>query len=165
MLYPLTQEILRRLKLPLGAYHKSEVREIVARHGMHHAHKPDSQDICFVPDGDYVGFLQKNGVELIPGDFVDKDGKILGRHRGQVCYTGGQRRGLGVSADRPLYVVRKNGHDNTVVLGDEADVYTKTVWTEEPAQSPLKEKAGRQKKYSAAPVNISKRPLTSIGSC
>lgn len=131
VLYPLTQEILCRLKLPLGAYHKSEVREIVARHGMHHAHKPDSQDICFVPDGDYVAFLQRNGVELTPGDFVDQNGNVLGRHRGQVCYTGGQRRGLGVSADRPLYVVRKNGHNNTVVLGDEADLYTRTVWTED----------------------------------
>lgn len=131
VLYPLTQEILSRLKLPLGAYHKSEVREIVAQRGMHHASKPDSQDICFVPDGDYVGFLQRNGVALLPGDFVDQSGKILGRHRGQVCYTGGQRRGLGVSADRPLYVVRKNGHDNTVVLGDEADLYTNTVWAEE----------------------------------
>ena len=131
VLYPLTQEILRRLKLPLGTYHKSAVREIVAQRGMYHASKPDSQDICFVPDGDYVDFLTRNGVELVPGDFVDKNGRVLGRHRGQVCYTGGQRRGLGVSADRPLYVVRKNGHDNTVLLGDEADLYTKTVWAED----------------------------------
>ncbi len=130
VLYPLTQEILSRLRLPLGGYHKSEVRALVAQHGLYHAHKPDSQDICFVPNGDYVGFLQQNGVELVSGDFVDKTGKVLGRHRGQVCYTGGQRRGLGVSADRPLYVVRKNGQDNTVLLGDEADLYTKTVWAE-----------------------------------
>ncbi len=131
VLYPLTQEILSRLQLPLGSYHKSEVRALVAQHGLYHAHKPDSQDICFVPNGDYVGFLQQNGVELVPGDFVDKTGKVLGKHRGQVCYTGGQRRGLGVSADRPLYVVRKNGQDNTVLLGDEADLYTKTVWAED----------------------------------
>ena len=131
VLYPLTQEILSRLQLPLGSYHKSEVRTLVAQHGLYHAHKPDSQDICFVPNGDYVGFLQQNGVELVPGDFVDKTGKVLGKHRGQVCYTGGQRRGLGVSADRPLYVVRKNGQDNTVLLGDEADLYTKTVWAED----------------------------------
>ena len=131
VLYPLSQEILSRLLLPLGGYEKSEVREIVAQRGLHNAHKPDSQDICFVPDGDYVRFLTENGVELAPGDFVDRDGKVLGRHRGQVCYTGGQRRGLGISADRPLYVVRKNGHDNTVVLGDEADLYTRTVWAEE----------------------------------
>lgn len=145
VLYPLSQEILSRLLLPLGSYEKSEVRSLVARRGLHNAHKPDSQDICFVPDGDYVGFLLENGVELVPGDFVDKEGKVLGKHRGQVCYTGGQRRGLGVSADRPLYVVRKNGHDNTVVLGDEGDLYTKTVWAEEfnwvslpPVREPLR---------------------------
>lgn len=145
VLYPLSQKILSRLKLPVGDYEKSAVRELVAQRGLCNAHKPDSQDICFVPDGDYVGFLTRNGVELVPGDFVDKDGKVLGRHRGQVCYTGGQRRGLGVSADRPLYVVRKNGHDNTVLLGDEADLYTKTVRTEEfnwvslpPVSAPLR---------------------------
>lgn len=131
VLYPLTQEILSRLQLPLGSYHKSEVRALVAQRGLYHANKPDSQDICFVPNGDYVSFLQQNGVELVPGDFVDKTGTVLGKHRGQVCYTGGQRRGLGVSADRPLYVVRKNGQDNTVLLGDEADLYTKTVWAED----------------------------------
>ena len=145
VLYPLSQQILSRLLLPLGGYEKSEVREIVAQRGLENAHKPDSQDICFVPDGDYVSFLTQNGVELEPGNFVDKDGKVLGQHRGQVCYTGGQRRGLGVSADRPLYVVRKNGHDNTVLLGDEADLYGKTVWAEEfnwvslpPVREPLR---------------------------
>ena len=145
VLYPLSQEVLSRLLLPLGSYEKSTVREIVAQRGLQQANKPDSQDICFVPDGDYVSFLLENGVELLPGDFVDKDGKVLGRHRGQVCYTGGQRRGLGVSADRPLYVVRKNGEDNTVLLGDEADLYAHTVWAEEfnwvslpPAVRPLR---------------------------
>lgn len=131
VLYPLSQRVLSRLLLPLGTYEKSEVREIVAQRGLKQANKPDSQDICFIPDGDYVEFLKKKGVELVPGDFVDLSGKVLGRHRGQVCYTGGQRRGLGVSADRPLYVVRKNGHDNTVTLGDEADLYTHTVWADE----------------------------------
>ncbi len=131
VLYPLSQRVLSRLLLPLGGMTKPEVRAIVAERGLKQAAKPDSQDICFVPDGDYVSFLQEQGVQLIPGDFVDKDGKVLGSHRGQVCYTSGQRRGLGVSADRPLYVVRKNGHNNTVLLGDEADLYARTVWAEE----------------------------------
>ena len=131
VLYPLSQKVLSRLLLPLSGMEKSAVRALVAERGLKQAGKPDSQDICFVPDGDYVSFLQKNGVELLPGDFVDRDGKVLGRHRGQVCYTSGQRRGLGVSADRPLYVVRKNGADNTVLLGDEADLYARTVWAEE----------------------------------
>ncbi len=145
VLYPLSQEVLSRLILPVGGLEKSEVRAIAAERGLENANKPDSQDICFVPDGDYVEFLEENGVVLSPGDFVDKDGRVLGRHRGQVCYTTGQRRGLGVSSDRPLYVVRKNGHDNTVTLGDEADLYTRTVWAEEfnwvslsPAAEPLR---------------------------
>lgn len=144
VLYPLSQRVLSRLLLPLGSLTKSEVRVLVGARGLKQANKPDSQDICFVPDGDYVAFLCSQGVELTPGDFVDKDGRVLGRHRGQVCYTSGQRRGLGVSADRPLYVVRKNGHNNTVLLGDEADLYAHTVWAEEfnwvslpPAADPL----------------------------
>lgn len=131
VLYPLSQKILSRLLLPVGEFEKPEVRKIVELEGLHNAHKPDSQDICFVPDGDYVDFLCSNGVSLLPGDFVDQSGRVLGQHRGQVCYTTGQRRGLGVSADRPLYVVRKNGNNNTVLLGDESDLYTRTVWAEE----------------------------------
>lgn len=131
VLYPLSQKILSRLLLPIGEFEKPTVRKIVELEGLHNAHKPDSQDICFVPDGDYVDFLCSKGVSLLPGDFIDKNGHILGQHRGQVCYTTGQRRGLGVSADRPLYVVQKNGHNNTVLLGDETDLYTRTVWAED----------------------------------
>lgn len=145
VLYPLSQEILSRLLLPVGEYEKSEVRTLVAERGLHNAHKKDSQDICFVPDGDYVSFLTENGVTLSPGDFVDGDGRVLGRHRGQVCYTTGQRRGLGVSADRPLYVLRKNGENNTVVLGDNEELFTRTVIARDfnwvslpPADAPLR---------------------------
>ena len=145
VLYPLSQEILSRLLLPLGDLEKSRVRCLAEGQGLENAHKPDSQDICFVPEGDYVEFLEEMGVTLSPGDFVDKDGKVLGRHRGQVCYTTGQRRGLGVSADRPLYVISKNGHDNTVTLGDDKDLFTRIVWAEDfnwvslpPAGSPIR---------------------------
>lgn len=132
VLYPLTQRLLGRLLLPLGGYSKAEVRALVEERGLRCAHKPDSQDICFVPDGDYPAFLQRyGGVELTPGDFVDTQGRVLGRHRGLPCYTTGQRRGLGVSADRPLYVLRKDKASNAVVLGDEAELYSRTVWTEE----------------------------------
>lgn len=126
-LYVLTQTQLSRLLLPVGDFDKEKIRALAAEAGLVNAHKPDSQDICFIPDGDYGAFLrQYGGVEPVPGDFVDQAGKILGRHRGQELYTTGQRRGLGVSAGRPLYVVRKAG--NTVVLGEEADLYSSRVW-------------------------------------
>lgn len=131
-LYPLTQAQLSRLLLPVGEYEKPEIRRIAASAGFSSANKPDSQDICFIPDGDYAGFLRRYGkIELVPGDFVDEEGRVLGRHRGLPCYTAGQRRGLGVSADRPLYVLRKDEEKNQVVLGDEARLYSRTVWTED----------------------------------
>lgn len=132
VLYPLTQRHLSRLLLPVGALNKAEVRALAEARGLCSARKPDSQDICFVPDGDYPGFLRRwGGAELTPGDFVDTEGRVLGRHQGLVRYTTGQRRGLGVSADRPLYVLRKDGESNTVVLGDEAELYSGTVWAED----------------------------------
>lgn len=131
-LYPLTQTQLSRLILPVGDYEKPEIRRIAGDAGIGVAGKPDSQDICFVPDGDYTGFLQRYGrTELVPGDFVDAAGRVLGRHRGLPCYTTGQRRGLGVSADRPLYVLGKDAAKNQVILGDEAQLYCRTVWAEQ----------------------------------
>ena len=131
VLYPLTQRHLSRLLLPIGDYEKAEIRALAEGKGLCNAHKPDSQDICFVPDGDYSAFLrQYGGAELVPGDFVDTRGRVLGRHRGLPCYTTGQRRGLGVSADRPLYVLRKDAENNTVVLGDEKELYSRIVWAE-----------------------------------
>ena len=108
-LYNLTQFQLEHTLMPVGEYRKEEIRAIAVKNNLPIAHKPDSQDICFVPDGDHGGFLQRyGGAELVPGDFVDEDGRVLGRHRGLPRYTTGQRRGLGVSADRPLYVLRKD---------------------------------------------------------
>lgn len=131
VLYPLSQETLARLLLPVGGYGKAEIRALAEARGLCNANRPDSQDICFIPDGDYAGFLQKyGGVELVPGDFVDAQGRVLGRHRGLPCYTTGQRRGLGVSADRPLYVLRKDMEKNTVELGGEGGLYSRTVWAE-----------------------------------
>ena len=132
VLYPLTQSQLSRLLLPLGGYDKPAVRAIAEERGLVNAHRKDSQDICFIPDGDYTAFLQSYGrVELRGGDFVDTAGNVLGRHRGLECYTTGQRRGLGVSADRPLYVLGKRADSNTVVLGDERELYSSQVWAED----------------------------------
>ena len=131
VLYHLTQDTLAHMLFPLGELTKGEVRELARARGFVTAAKPESQDICFVPDGDYVGFLQRyGGVTPVPGDFVDQEGHVLGRHRGLECYTTGQRKGLGVSADAPLYVVRKDLDAGTVVLGPDSALYTDTLTAE-----------------------------------
>ena len=127
VLYQLTQHQLAHLLLPVGDYDKPASRDKAREAGLDNADKGDSQDICFIPDGDYVRFLRQHGAALTPGDFVDKDGHVLGRHKGLPCYTSGQRKGLGVSAGKHVYVVRKNGADNTILLGDDADLFTDTL--------------------------------------
>ena len=125
VLYQLTQEQLSHLLLPVGSFEKPEIREQAEEAGLANAHQADSQDICFIPDGDYVRFLRDyGGVTPQPGDFVDETGRVLGRHRGLECYTAGQRKGLGVSADRPLYVISKNAENNTVLLGDNEELFS-----------------------------------------
>lgn len=117
VLYSLSQEALSHILLPMGELHKSEGRSLAMEKGLVNASKPDSQDICFVPDGDYAGFLKQYcGVESIPGDFVDEQGNILGQHKGLIHYTVGQRKGLGLSLPAPLYVLRKDRAKNQVVL-------------------------------------------------
>ena len=128
VLYQLTQYQLAHLLLPVGEFDKPTIRGSAREAGLLNADKADSQDICFVPDGDYVSFLRDYGhVELTPGDFVDREGRVLGRHKGLPCYTTGQRKGLGVSAGKHVYVVRKNAADNTILLGDNADLFTDTL--------------------------------------
>ena len=129
-LYPLSQEVLRRLVLPIGGYTKEAVRDLAEARGLVNARKRDSQDICFIPGGNYGAFLADWGVVSCPGDFLDSSGRVLGRHQGLEHYTTGQRRGLGVSGGRPLYVVGKDLAANAVILGDEADLYTRAVWAE-----------------------------------
>ena len=117
VLYNLTQEQLRHIYFPLGDLHKTKVREIAEEQGFGNAGKPDSQDICFVPDGDYAKFIEKStGIADIPGDFIGKDGEILGQHKGITHYTVGQRRGLGVSAGERLYVKGIFPKENKVLL-------------------------------------------------
>ena len=128
VLYQLTQHQLSHLLLPVGSYEKPALRAMAAEAGLVNAQKADSQDICFVPDGNYMSFLQSyGGVEPLPGDFVDREGRVLGRHRGLEAYTPGQRKGLGVSADRPLYVLRKDRETNTVLLGDNEELFTREL--------------------------------------
>jgi tRNA-specific 2-thiouridylase len=128
MLYTLTQGQLSRTILPLGGFTKDEIRALAEERSISSAHKPDSQDICFVPDGDYVGFLTRHtGRSPEPGVFVDTEGKPLGTHRGQLCYTIGQRRGLGVAAASRLYVCAKDPEQNVVTLGEESCLYCREL--------------------------------------
>ena len=124
MLYHLTQRQLSRLVLPVGVWGKESIRQKAEAHGLVSAQRPDSQDICFVPDGDYVRFLvEQAGVQLKGGDFLDQAGHVLGRHRGQQAYTIGQRRGLGISAPHPLYVAGKDPARNTITLAENSQLY------------------------------------------
>lgn len=126
VLYDMTQEQLAHTLYPLGSLTKSEVREIAERAGFINADKPDSQDICFVPDGDYAKVVELHSGRKSPtGKFVGTDGKILGEHKGIIHYTVGQRKGLGISAPEPLYVVRLNTEDNTVVLGSNGELFSR----------------------------------------
>ena len=128
VLYQLSQHQLAHLLLPVGEYDKSSIRRSARQAGLINADKSDSQDICFVPDGDYTRFLQEyGGVKMIPGDFVDRAGHVLGRHKGLPCYTTGQRKGLGVSAGKHVYVLRKNAQDNTILLGDNEELFTSVL--------------------------------------
>ena len=128
VLYSLTQEQLAHTLFPLGNMRKNEVREIAEKNGFINARKPDSQDICFVPNGNYADFLEYyTGKEYSAGDFLSTDGAVLGKHKGIVRYTVGQHKGLGISTDEPLYVMKINAGDNTVILGKESELYSRDV--------------------------------------
>ena len=117
VLYSLTQEQLAHTMFPLGGMEKTETRKIAEEQGFLNAKKHDSQDICFVPDGDYAGFIERyTGREYPDGDFVDEDGNVLGEHKGIIKYTVGQRKGLGLALPAPLYVSKKDMEKNQVVL-------------------------------------------------
>lgn len=128
VLYNLTQEQIARTLMPLGAYTKEEVRRMAAERDLPVADKPESQEICFVPDDDYNRFLaEKAGEQIQPGNFVDLQGNVIGRHRGIPFYTIGQRRGLGPAFGRRMYVVDMDRDTNNVVLGDNQDLFAQAL--------------------------------------
>lgn len=117
-LYNLTQEQLKRTLMPVGEYSKEEIRGIAEKIGLPVAEKPDSQDICFVPDGDYASFIENyTGKELPKGNFVTRDGRVLGRHKGIIHYTVGQRKGLGLALGYPAFVLEIRPETHEVVIG------------------------------------------------
>lgn len=125
VLYNMTQFQLSHTLFPLWDRDKEQNRALAERYGLPNAGKPDSQDICFVPDGDYAAFIEKHTKKAFPeGDFVDMSGNVMGRHGGIIRYTVGQRKGLGVTFGKPVYVCGKDVQKNTVTLGDSEDLFT-----------------------------------------
>ena len=120
----LTQEQLKHIVFPLGALTKDQVRQIAQEQGFLNAKKKDSQDICFIPDGDYLSFMKAYTGKTYPsGDFLDLSGKVLGKHGGAVGYTIGQRKGLGLAMGQPVYVCKKDMEKNTVTVGSNDDLF------------------------------------------
>ena len=128
MLYVLNQQQLSHSVFPLGNLCKSEIREIAENLGFINANRKDSQDICFVPDGDYTAFIEKRTGKTYPyGNFVTREGKVLGEHKGIIRYTVGQRKGLGLALPAPMYVCEKDVANNRVILSDNESLFTKTL--------------------------------------
>ena len=127
VLYNTPKELLDKLKLPLGIFNsKEEIRKIAEQHHLPVAHKPDSEDICFIPSGDYKAFLEDNSdIKSIKGNIIDMKGNVLGTHTGLYKYTIGQRKGLGISNDVPLYVIGFNKEKNELIVGTEKELYIK----------------------------------------
>lgn len=127
-LYNLTQDQLKHTIMPLGEYTKEEIREIAEKNSLVNAKKRDSQEICFVPDDDYVGFIERNyGYKAKPGKFVDVNGNVMGDHRGIIHYTIGQRKGLEVAFGKRMYVVGIDVEKNEVILGNDEDLFRDTL--------------------------------------
>src|SRR5215203_2307878 len=152
VLWPVPRDLLARTIFPLGEYRKTDVRAIAEERGLAVAYTPESQDICFIPDGDYRSFIRKK-VAAKPGDVVDDEGRVLGRHAGVVDFTVGQRRGIGVSAPTPLYVSEVRPRSGQVVVGRRQDLEVREVrvrdlnWFLDPEQA-----ACLQVRYNGSPV-------------
>ncbi len=129
-LYSLTQEQLAHTLMPVGAYTKEEIRQMAAEAGLMVAHKPDSQEICFIPDNDYAAFIDREAGERVPkpGRFVTKDGETLGHHLGITHYTVGQRKGLNLAMGRPVFVTEIRPETDEVVIGEALDVFGDTLY-------------------------------------
>ena len=162
VLYMLTQAQLSHIMLPLGGMTKTEVRAIAEAQGFVTAHKRDSQDICFVPDGDYARIVeQQSGITPEGGDFVDLQGNVLGRHRGLIHYTVGQRRGLGIAVGKPAYVCGLDVPNNRVIIGENKDLFEDTCtleqvsWTAgDPPQTPVRCLAKIRYRHPAQPATL-----------
>ena len=162
VLWSLSQDVLAHTLLPLGKYKKSEIREMAAAHGFSNAHKSDSQDICFIPDGDYVGFIKRTTGDTSPcGSFIDTNGNILGQHSGVINYTVGQRKGLGIALGKPMFVKEKDVIKNTVTLCDNDELFSTRLYAHsanfiavDSIGTPMKVTAKIRYKHDAAPATV-----------
>lgn len=127
VLYGMTQEQLKRTLFPVGEMNKDKIRSIAEENSLVNADKPDSQDICFIPDGDYARFITERAGEQPDGDIVLSDGSVLGKHKGLINYTVGQRRGIGVSYSEPLFVINKDINSNKLVMGTKDEVFSSSL--------------------------------------
>jgi tRNA-specific 2-thiouridylase len=168
-LFGLTQEQLSRTLFPLGGMNKPEVRELARKHGLALAEKPDSQEICFVPGGDYKNFLdaylaeQGESFPETAGELVTTDGRVIGEHSGIHNFTVGQRKGLGVATGSPLYVLQIKGDARQVVVGDQANLYSQTMITRknnhisiDSLDEPMRVNVKIRHRHEAAPATIQK---------
>lgn len=129
MLWQLDQQVLSKVLFPLGDYIKSQNRQKAQEYKLGNASAPDSQDICFIDNGDYASFIENmTGTKAVQGDFVDICGNFLGKHQGVIRYTIGQRKGLGIALGKPRFVISKDAVSNTVVLGDEQDLFYSKIY-------------------------------------
>ena len=161
VLYPIPREQLGSTLFPLGGLTKDQVREIAARAGFVNARKRDSQDICFIPDGDYLSFMERYTGKAYPeGDIVDMEGRVVGRHRGAAGLTIGQRRGVGVSSSGRIYVCSKRMADNTVTVGPEGALYTRQCavrdwnWLADAPSAPFEALAKTRYRQREQPVTV-----------
>lgn len=168
-LYSLSQNQLSRTLFPLGSLEKSYVRSIASENGFENAQKHDSQDICFIPDGSYIDFIQGYTKKIFPkGNFIDKDKNILGEHDGIIRYTIGQRKGLGIAFGEPMYVTDVNPADNTVTLGKNDELFRKTLIAENlnlisvsEIKEPMKIKARVRYRHTEQPATLTQLSDTS----
>ncbi len=162
MLWTLSQEQLSKVILPLGDLKKSDVRELAASLSFENAYKKDSQDVCFIPDGCYSEFIELySGIKSKPGNYIDTDGNVLGRHKGIINYTIGQRKGLGIALGQPMFVTDKSFKNNTVTLGSNEELFKKTLIASninliatDKIDTPLKVQAKARYRQKAAPATV-----------
>ena len=161
VLYCLTQEQLSRTVFPLASHSKDEVRATAEGLNLVNANKKDSQDICFVPDGDYAAFIEKTA-EFVSqtGNYLDINGKVLGQHKGVIRYTIGQRKGLGIALGKPAFVIDKNPNTNEVIIGDEEHLFYNKVYIENLNFIPFDKLEGEMQVYCKLRYRHTEQPAT-----
>ncbi len=160
-LYCIPAELLPHIRFPLGDLTKAEARDLAEQNGLVTARKKDSQDICFIPDGDYMTFLRSfTGKRYLPGDYLDLSGKVVGQHQGAVAYTIGQRKGLGIALGKPAYVCAKDMAANTVTVGPNEALFRKSLlandwnWLSPAPTAPLRCMAKARSRMAEQPATV-----------